>query len=161
MTPETKHDRLETESGHHDALHEKLDPEGEISVKNVSGSGLQWRLPSLQSVTDDHPLESWKTPTGQGQRAQGTPESVMIPQLPPPPPHHHHHHHKKGGSSRIARACRSQGPCLPPHHPPKGGKREGDLVSPHERPPPLPPRRSRHSEGMGSDQGGGAGWRGR
>ena len=40
-TPETKHEPLETESGHNEAHHAKLDPEGEIDVKSVSGSGLQ------------------------------------------------------------------------------------------------------------------------
>ena len=112
-TPETKLEYPETESRHRYALHEKLDPEGEISVKSASGSS----LPSLQSVTDDHPLENWKTPPGQGQRAQGTPESAMIPLAPRPE-----------GRKQLNR-MRPQKPRpswrLPPLLPPKEGKREG------------------------------------
>ena len=54
----TMHERLETESGHRDDLHGKLDPEGEISVKSASRSGHRWSLLPLQSMTNDHP---WRT----------------------------------------------------------------------------------------------------
>ena len=82
--PETRHQRPETESGHCDALHGKLDPKGKRSVKSASGSG-HWRsLLVLQIVTDDHALENGKMPPARGQRAQGTPESTMI-LLPPTP----------------------------------------------------------------------------
>ena len=40
-TPKTSHEPLETESRHGDPLPEKLDPEGEISGKSESGSGLR------------------------------------------------------------------------------------------------------------------------
>ena len=58
----------ETESGHYDALHGKLDPEGEISVKSASGSGHRWSLLVLQSVTDEYALENGehKDCTGKG-----------------------------------------------------------------------------------------------
>ena len=115
-TAETRHSSLETESGHRDVLHGKLDPKGEIGVRSASRNGLQWSLPSLQSVTDNHFLEDWKTLPGQGQRAQGTPENAMILLLPPP------------GSSQIA-CARGANPPPPPPFPPNRGR--GDLARIH------------------------------